>query len=158
MIKLDALVDAIHDSVMKANDTLLEKNNDLIKNYFKEDESGNFYEAKTMALQFPQTTQSGEIKMLDLEIPLITLVPITSTQIEEMKFETDLNLHLVGEENELQISFGKESPTLKDKVSGKRPKSSSARLEMTIKPGEISEGLNRLIEVYEKLLRAQIPG
>jgi dsDNA-binding SOS-regulon protein len=159
MIKLEALVDAIHNSVMKANDVLLAKNDDLIKTYFKKDKSGNFNKAKTITLQFPQANESGKIKMLDVEVPLITLVPIATSQIEEMKFETDLNLHLVGEKNELQVSFGSEPSTSKNKTnSDSRSTPLVGHIEITIKPGETSEGLKRLIEGYEKLLRAQIPG
>ena len=40
----------------------------------------------------------------------------------------------------------------------KKSKNATASLELIIKPQEKTEGLNKLIEGYEKILRSQIPG
>ena len=153
MIKLDVLIDAIHDAVVSANESLMDKHIGLIDKYFFKREGEDALEARTVILKYPQTTESG-VKMIDVKVPLITLVPVSGSEIEELKFALDLNILQVGDN--LEVSFGEMPDTKRRKDENKS--SSVAHLEMTIKPTKTTEGLKKLIEGYERALRAQIPG
>lgn len=153
MIKLDVLIDSIHDAVVKANDALMDKHIGLIDKYFFKKDDSESLEARTVILKYPQTTDSG-VEMIDVKVPLITLVPVIGSKIEELKFATDLNILQVGDN--LEVGFGEISENQKRRKNDTKP--TVAHLEMTVKPTETTEGLKRLIEGYERALRAQIPG
>ena len=96
------------------------------------------------------------LRMIDIDVPLITLIPVTMPQIEEVKMTAQFDLQLVN--NEVQINF---SPTTKKRWSlfGKAAdvQTNTGQLEITLKPSDGPEGLKQVIEGYEKVLRAQLP-
>ena len=110
---------------------------------------------KTVVVHYPIHTSSG-IEMKEVHVPLITLVPISMSQISEVKLNTDLEIQLV--DDEVQVSFSNRTAGKKKGLFEKEPKTTLGHLEITIKPHEGSEGLRRLVEGYEKVLRSQIPG
>lgn len=154
MIKLKNLVEAISDAAEQANQNLIEsEENNLIKDFFDEDtETGN-YSAKTIKIDYPMIDNNGELCKIPIDVPRITLVPISPPIIEELKFTTNLDIAL--NEDEVMVSFSPKSYTPED---SEKQNKATALLEITIKPGEKPEGLHKLIEGYEKFLRAQIPG
>ena len=97
------------------------------------------------------------IKMCDVEVPLITLVPMTSSKISEVKLKTTMEIQ--ADQENLHVSF----PT-KKKTSSKRTESTAstaepqtASLEITVTPDDAPEGLKKIVEGFEKSLRMQIP-
>ena len=111
---------------------------------------------KMTTIQFPHKTANGVV-MSDVKVPLVTLVPLSMTQLSEVKFRTELEIQI--EDEELSVSF----PTAKSVTSSdskEQPVGSSrpvGSLEITLVPHHGTEGLKRLVEGYEKALRAQIP-
>ena len=105
-------------------------------------------------IQFPQKTDSGVV-MSDVRVPLVTLVPLSMTQISEVTFRTELELQ-VDDNERLLVSFtssDSETPNERGNTRG----SSHATLEITLTPHHGTEGLRKIVEGYEKILRGQIP-
>lgn len=105
-------------------------------------------------IQFPQKTANGVV-MSDVRVPLVTLVPLSMTQISEVRLRTELEIQV--EDEELLVSFPvSQSRDLDDKKDESRS-SSRAILQITLTPHHGTEGLRKIVEGYEKVLRAQIP-
>lgn len=206
MISFKNFVDAIHDAVLAANDSLMDKNEGLLKKFFVQDGNdetelqdkldralkatrdvsskatnvtrddynrvsealkdasnalsggGSGFDAtapgklraRNVIIEYPQQTKDG-VAYVDVEVPLITLSPITTSQIEKATLKANFEMEIVNDE--LQINF-----TNRNRSSiGKRNKTTRGQLEITIAPAESPEGLQQLVESYEKVLMSQIP-
>ncbi|WP_404339064.1 DUF2589 domain-containing protein [Pseudoalteromonas mariniglutinosa] len=110
---------------------------------------------KTMQMAFPDKDHNGP-KISYVDVPLITLTPISSPKIQEVSIKANLEV-TANDENELFVAFPKHS---QGSLFAKSPEKSTANVEIEIKlqGGETPEGLQKLIEGYERSLRAQIPG
>jgi hypothetical protein len=157
MIGIEQFINTIHSAVLSANDALMKENLKLLDTYFEETDEvdkkkgRSALKAKTVALQFPEQTSNGT-EMRDIHVPLITLIPVSMAQVAEVKFRTNLEIQV--EKNELLVSF----PQVRSAAEqGATPAAQSSSIEITISPQQSSEGLKKLIEGYEKLLRSQIP-
>lgn len=155
MIKLNKLVEAINNAAEIANATLVDSHDQVINNFFDQDEESGKYKAKSISIEHPTTTPEGKLKLVNIDVPLITVVPISSARIELMKFTTVLDVAI--ENDELMVSF---SPHGRAGEAGEPggAQQATATLELMIQPQANTEGLTKLIEGYEKALRAQIPG
>jgi len=151
MIGLDKLVETINQAAEMANSTVAENTDQIINNFFDFDEETERYEAKTFNLAHPILNEKGEMEEVNVNIPLISIVPISTVRIEQLKFTTELEIAL--ENDELKVSFSPSGTT--DESAQNRP---TATLEIMIQPQNNPEGLSKLIEGYDKVLRAQIPG
>lgn len=111
---------------------------------------------KMTTIQYPQQTATGVV-MSDVRVPLITLVPLSMTQISEVKLRTELEIQV--EDDELLVSFPAPQSRRQDDDEDKPDSSprSVATLEITLTPHHGTEGLRKIVEGYEKVLRAQIP-
>lgn len=112
---------------------------------------------KMTTILYPQQTANGVV-MSNVKVPLITLVPLSMTQISQVKVNTSLQIHLKGED--LLVSFPAIPPRqLDDKDDDKlqSPLPFFTTLEVTLTPHHGTEGLKKLVEGYEKVLRSQIP-
>jgi len=107
--------------------------------------------AKTVVVEYPMIID-GQLEFKEVHVPLVTLVPLNFSAIEKLKLETDVELHVVGED--LEINFGKSSTLAKMFGKGQR---SPGRLEIVLQPDAGPEGIKLLIDGYERVLRAQIP-
>lgn len=108
-------------------------------------------------LQYPMATADG-IKMCDVEVPLITLVPMTSSKISEVKLKT--NLEIQADQEDLHVNFPTKKKTSSRKAEAAAANSAEpqmASLEITVTPDEAPEGLKKIVEGFEKSLRMQIP-
>lgn len=149
----------------------MEENLGLLDQYFEPEsvvqkrEDGDFsaqalptekLHAKSVTIAYPHQTAHG-IELVDVAVPLITLVPVNSTQLEKVKMKADFQLTMVNDE--LQLLFPKEKPPVKKGFFGvgKRQRGTFGEIEITITPCDSPSGLNDLIEGYEKALKAQIP-
>lgn len=114
---------------------------------------------KTVTLTFPTKGSDGTVTMKEVYVPLITLVPVRFSQIDEMKIQADLELDV--QDNEIQISLGKSVARKKGLLAGKdKPTEGKEKIglvEITLKPQEVSDGMQMVIDSYEKVLKAQLP-
>lgn len=111
-------------------------------------EQPDTYTPKLVSVQFPFTTENG-IEYRDIHIPLLTLVPVTSTEITEVTLESDI---VISESNdEVHLNF--ERKLFSQMMGNAKP----GRLKIKISPRDPAEGLQIVIDGYEKLLRSQIP-
>ncbi|MFA6876609.1 MAG: DUF2589 domain-containing protein [Parabacteroides sp.] len=165
MINLKSFVEAIHQAIISASDTLMDKNEGLLDKYFEETNeevvskgSGsvtkNTLVPKNVTLAYPMLTAEGDVKTTEIQVPLITLVPLGMSQIEKATITADFELTLVDEE--LQLSFpSKKNRGFFSRNSDEIPKT-NGKLEIVISPQESSEGLKMIVEAYEAALKRQI--
>ncbi|MEL6697220.1 MAG: DUF2589 domain-containing protein [Bacteroidota bacterium] len=126
---------------------------------------GSRLRPKTVTLQYPHQTSEG-LKLVDVRVPLITLVSLSPTQIEEVKLRIGLELMLDenarNEEDKLLVKFlpPPSTPTGSppDPPTSPPPKEThQSFIELKFGPSDTPEGIRKLVEGYEKILRAQIP-
>lgn len=108
---------------------------------------------KMVNLQYPQKTSQG-YKILNIKVPLITLVPLESTKIDHLKLR--LNLEVLSEGKELKVSF---APSSANKLSpeNKENQNGLGYLEVTMSSGKVPSGLLTIADAYGKILKTQIP-
>ncbi|MCD7943029.1 MAG: DUF2589 domain-containing protein [Bacteroides intestinalis] len=80
-----------------------------------------------------------------VQVPLITLVPVTASKIEKATVTAEFALEVIN--NELQISF----PNNKSSENA-----TVGKLEIVISPQELTDGLELIIEGYANALKRQI--
>lgn len=119
------------------------------------------YKPRMITIQYPVETARGP-EIQDVYVPLLTLMPIAMPQLSELKFSTDLELALDDDApNNIRVSFPakqKNKPFLKQNKQNEPPdEKAKAKLEVVINSENVSDGLQKIIEGYEKALRAQIP-
>lgn len=110
---------------------------------------------KTMLMAFPDKDHNGP-KISYVDVPLITLTPISSPKIQEVNIKANLEV-TANDENELFVAFPKQTQRNLFSKSEQR-NTSNVEIEIKLQGGETPEGLQKLIEGYERSLRAQIPG
>ena len=154
MISLKAFVEAIHDAIINASNTLMDKNIGLMDNYFVENENKNTGKKtlapKNVILEYPVLSSDGQMNTTEIQVPLITLVPLATSQIEKATLTAEFEMEIV--DNELQLSF----PSHKNGVFHKDSKENTGKLEIVISPQESAEGLKLIVEAYEAVLKRQI--
>ncbi|MBO3696815.1 DUF2589 domain-containing protein [Roseivirga sp. E12] len=163
MISFKSFVNAIHDAIINASDSLMDKNVGLLDKYFEEntreikdpetDEvtKKTILDPKTVILEYPSVDSAGNEITSEVHVPLITLVPLQMSQVEKAVVTADFEMEIV--DGEIELNFPKKSSGLSFL---KKPKKNSAKLEITITPQETSEGLKVLVEGYESILKRQI--
>ncbi|GLB48568.1 DUF2589 domain-containing protein [Neptunitalea lumnitzerae] len=152
MIQFKQLVEAIYEATVVANNAN-NSHQQIFDTYFEKE--GNGFKARTVTIQHPVNTKEG-LKTTSIDVPLITLVPISTAAIENLKFTTDIEIALDGDDN-LLVSFGKKEDNEGINPFKKKARSADAQLELTLSPQRVSDGLGQLIEGYERVLRSQIP-
>jgi len=188
MITFESLIRAFHEAVLSANDTLTQKNANILTEFFEEDELkpdikdklkrlkkskdrneinelidllneqfdieeptvSKKLKPKMVTIQYPYETPEGA-GVHDVHVPLISLVPVSQAGIEEVNIRTELELAL--KQDKLMVSFPKKEGFVKGDSEGK----SISTIDIKLKPTEETDGLKKLIEGYDKVLRAQIP-
>ncbi|MBL4795568.1 MAG: DUF2589 domain-containing protein [Pseudomonadales bacterium] len=117
-------------------------------------EESTIHRPKMVAMAFPNQDANG-VGTTIVNVPLITLCPISSPRIKEVHFSADLEV-TADDNDELYIAF--RSPKVNGGASTVTKDTSNTHLEITLVGHEPPEGLQKIIEGYEKALRAQIPG
>ncbi|MBH0057458.1 DUF2589 domain-containing protein [Pseudoalteromonas sp. SWXJZ94C] len=110
---------------------------------------------KTMQMAFPDKDHNGP-KISYVDVPIITLTPISSTKIQEVIIKAKLEV-TANEQNELLVAFPKQTQGGIFSTSHEKS-TSNVEIEIKLQGGETPEGLQKLVEGYERSLRAQIPG
>ncbi|WP_199609097.1 DUF2589 domain-containing protein [Flocculibacter collagenilyticus] len=163
MIKFQALMQAIQESIHSASQAVEDEGRKHLDDYFDEieheehDSNGNriTHRPKMVAMEFPSRTPDG-IETVVANIPLITLSPISTQKITEVKFTAHLEV-TTDENDEVYVAF----PTnKKGGLFGKHKDETNenTKIEITLTGAEPPEGLQKVIEGYERAIRAQIPG
>lgn len=188
MISFKQFVNAIHDAIMNASDTLMQKNQGLLDKYFDTKTIKNatnnettYLTPKIVTLEYPMVTppptapkaeQIGDMSDTEknrvtkdeyvsgtedfkIQVPLITMVPLSMPQIEKATLTADFLIQIV--DGELQLDFPSSSAMATTKGLFKKAKSTKGKLEITITPHEPSEGLKMIVDAYEATLKRQIP-
>ncbi len=119
-----------------------------------EDPATRILRPRSAVIQYPMPSENGMI-MKDVLVPLITLIPVTLSEITEIKFKTNLEIQ-INEENSLDISFPNIS-TIRKSENNQGSDSGYSSLEITVRPSDTPEGLKIVIQGYDKALKAQIP-
>ncbi|MCL1036962.1 DUF2589 domain-containing protein [Shewanella submarina] len=171
MINLESLVSAVHTSVNTAAEALRSQNKAFIGEFFETveapakpdsnnllttDEGGQrtFYRPKCVTMLYPSETSEGLVTQ-QVDVPLLTLVPVSTSRINEVKFKTQLEINL-DDTGLMQVSFPSKSGG--GLFTSDKSTPHLAELEIIINGDMPSEGLQSLIDGYQKALRAQIPG
>ncbi len=167
MISFKLFINAIHDAIMNASDSLMAKNEGLLDKYFEpatkevkgadgEVTSTEYLKPRTVVLEYPTTSvdldEVGEKRFENSEVhvPLITLVPLHMSQVEKAVLKANFEIEIV--DDEIQLHF----TNRKSGTFGKKGNTTFGELEITISPTETSEGLKLLVEGYESMLKRQI--
>ncbi len=117
---------------------------------------------RMVKMQYPVETKSG-YQHHDVYVPLISLIPISMPQVREVKIVTELEFALM--DDEIVAGF----PQRSEKSSARSSKFEEkkevddqekffSKIEITFDVMHGSDGLKKIIEGYDKALRAQIPG
>lgn len=160
MISLKSFVEAIHEAIISASNSLMDKNEGLLQKYFEQSPNSDPQKPgkgtlvpKSVILDYPTLTADGKVISTQIQVPLITLVPLGMSQIEKATLTAEFELNLV--EDNLQLTFpGKRSEGIFRK--GADSPKMNGKLEIVISPQESSEGLKLIVEAYEAMLKRQI--
>lgn len=169
MISFKSFVKAIHSSIVESSEQLMGKNLDILHKYFESKEvdvvesdgtkkTKTTLVPRTVTLTYPTTNNVPDnendlgysLSMAPVEVPLITLVPMTLCNIEKATFTAEFEMEVI--KDALQINFVK--PTTQ--FIKRSPGHNIGKLEITLTPHDTSEGLKSLIESYENFLKRQI--
>ena len=100
---------------------------------------------KIVQLEYPALDDTGAVTTTTVQVPLITLVPVTASKIEKATVTAEFALEVINDE--LQISFPNK------KIS---ENATVGKLEIVISPQELTDGLELIIEGYANALKRQI--
>lgn len=113
---------------------------------------------KMVGIEYPKETIDGPASHV-VYVPLISLAPMSMGELTELRFSTELELNVV--EDKLQIGFPAPPASTPDDGEGDGDSEeirARATLEIVIKGSKPPEGWTKVIEGYDRALRAQIPG
>ncbi len=165
MISFKSFIHAVHAAIMYASDSLMDKNVGLLDKYFEEttteekDVLGKVIAVKksmspkTVTLDYPNQNADGNIVVTHVQVPLITLVPISISQIEKATLTADFEMEIVNDT--LQLHFADSNAKQKNGFF-KKSKTNRGKLEIVISPQDTTDGLKLMIEGYEAILKRQI--
>ncbi len=157
MLSLKSFIASIHDAILQASDSMMDKHLDLLERHFTaQPESGatggqQILTPKMVTLEYHTADQSLNTVVRQVQVPLITLVPLVVPRIEKAVLAADFEMEIAGDE--VQINFA--SPARRSMFG--RPKRPIGRLEITLTPQETPEGLKAVVEAYERAVKAQVP-
>ena len=166
LIKLTALVTAIQGAVDQAMEAVSRENINTLMGYFhptknldaseKSPELGDIehLSPKMVRMKYPKLTKEGPVEHF-VSVPLITLTPVPSLQLDDVKVEMDLEV--MEDNGDVMVGF----PTPKRgsllRLSKENQTEPNAKITITIKASDKSSGVQAIVEGYNKTLRAQIP-
>ena len=160
MISFKNFVQAIQDAITSASDTIMDKNLSILDKYFIEsnkpatdgDAAKSTMIPKSVTLEYPHLNSDGNIENLEIAVPLITLVPLSTTQVDKAVLSASFEMEVI--DGELQLHFSDRHS--KGGMFNKKPKTAWGRMEFTFSPQETAEGFKILVAGYEDILKRQI--
>ncbi|KAF0809546.1 hypothetical protein A167_01617 [Alcanivorax sp. S71-1-4] len=166
MIKLEQLVHAIQSAVVGANDALQGQAAAFLDRFFiaapassveddKENLAQDTLRPRCVTMEYPTETADG-IQTLNVSVPLIAMVPIVHSRIEEVIFRSSLDVQQ-DEDGDVTVSFVPH-PSKGGLFRRDSTHATSTEIEIRIRGDETPDGLRKIVEGYTRALRAQIPG
>jgi hypothetical protein len=152
--KSKELNEAMNSGDTTRADSLLKEINALPEEGVKGSEEDATYRPKMVAMAFPSQGENG-VDSTIVNVPLITLCPISSPRIQSVNFSADLEV-TADDTDELYVAF--RAPQVSGGKDTITKDTTNTRIEISLVGHEPPEGLQKIIEGYEKALRAQIPG
>jgi len=149
--KLSDAHEAINNGEVDKANALLTELNEAPEG---DSEQDIIYRPKMVAMAFPSQNDDG-VNSTIVNVPLITLCPISSPRIKDVRFTADMEV-TADDNDELFVAF--RPPQVTGGENGVTKDSTNTRIEISLIGHEPPEGLQKIIEGYEKALRAQIPG
>lgn len=166
--KLSGILSGIKKAVVDAQQSVSNQHLKEIEQFFTADVAHQSNEAP----RFPQgswtprtvkinvhreVSVNGKVSIepLEVQVPLITLVPIQSHQIERVEILTKLDFssaQLTPEQTQGEQDL---SPEMMVSFDGNGPQ--SAEIKIVITASNPPEGYARLVRAFDKLLNAQLP-
>lgn len=158
MISFKSFIASIQEAIVQAGDSLMEKNIGLLGRYFAEKEQkaadGTGQKSlvpKTVTLEYHALDHELKTVVRRVEVPLITLVPLTTARIEKATLTADFEMQLV--DGQVQLDFSSSA----SRGLFRKTKSTIGRLEITLAPQDTPEGLSAVVEAYESAVKARLP-
>lgn len=160
MISFKNFVQAIQGAITSASDAIMEKNLSILEKYFVEstkhplggDNDKNTLVPKSITLEYPHLNSDGAIENMEIAVPLITLVPLSTSQVEKAFLSANFEMEVI--DGELQLHFSDRNS--RSGMFNKKHKTAWGKIELTFIPQEPSEGFKMLIAGYEDILKRQI--
>lgn len=146
-MKLAEFLVAIRKAVNSAANALSERNVDFFNKYFEEkriSETETVRVPKTVRMDYP-TADDGNVKMKRLDVPVISLIPVSGSRLGKATFSMDCQID--EEHGDITVSFPK-------KLFGDAK--NNCHLEFTVVPDEAPEGIRTIIENYNTLIQKQL--
>lgn len=166
LIKLTQLVTVIQSAVDQAMETVSRNNINTLMGYFHQSKSSNgvqdiddledveYLIPKTVDMKYPIMTQNGPSTHF-VSVPLITLTPAPTLQLDDVKIEMDLEV--MEDNGEVMVGFPQSKKGGFLRSSSDSSSTPNAKITITIKADNKSSGVQAIVEGYNKALRAQIP-
>ena len=163
MISFKAFVEAIHEAIISASDTLMDKNEGLLSKYFDQTTtnvtdpitkvvtSKSTLIPKSVILEYPVLNADGKVDVTEVHVPLITMVPLSMSKIEKATLTAEFEMQIVN--GDVQLNF---TTTGSTGLFKKDPKVTTGKIEIVISPQETTEGLQQIVEGYEAILKRQL--
>jgi hypothetical protein len=163
MISFKSFIHAIHDAILQANSTLIDKNQEVLDQYFEETtvpvktddgeapQEKTVLRPKTTILEYPHLDSDGNPVMTEISVPLITLSPLNLSQIEKVSLTSEFEMQINQEKQEVEIDFFNKGGIFSGNKNTK-----TGKIEIVITPQDTSEGLKILVEAYENILKRQL--
>ena len=147
-MKLNELLTELRKAVNEASNVLQEKNMEILSKYFvqkKISESETACMPKTIRMDYPVATDDGKVVIKRVDVPLISLIPVTNSKVEKATFSIDFQMD--DEDGDVKVSFPKKRFGEVQHMS---------HLELTITPDEVPEGIVSIISKYNSMIQNQI--
>ena len=161
MVDFKSLVEAIHNAIVQANVNLMDQHEALLDKYFTESPSAvpgsdkTTLTPKTVIVELPQLfpgdDDNATVKVTEIQVPLITLVPLSLSQIEKATISVDFEMDVV--DGELKVDFSNKKQRF---LSGRRNDPKLGKIEITLSPEHTPEGVKLLVEAYERVIKNQM--
>lgn len=144
-MKLSDFLKVLHSAVNYASDSLLKKNQEIIESYFTKVSSseGDCLSPKTIKMDYPIVGEDNVVIQKKIEVPLITLVPLTTSKLKKATFSFEFQI--VEKDEDVSVFFNK----------GVFGNGSNCKMELTIVPDENPDGIKCILEKYNKVLENQ---
>lgn len=149
MIDFKLFVESIHKAISDAADIMADKNKEFLDQYFSKQKNRDGSEClvpNEVELAIPYSDENGNATRQMVKVPLLTLIPFSSSQIEKATFSADFRLLV--EDERLMVAFPDE------KV--RKGESTLGRLEIVVSPTEPSEGMKAILNAYAETLSKQL--
>ena len=165
MTSFKHIVQSVHDAALAANDALRDSQLEHLSRFFTDAKGEDFnvetinsQKPRVVVIQYPRRTENG-VEMVDIAVPLFTIVPLNMLQVEQVKLRAQLKLQLVDDELQTEFVDNSDSISWASAVDAQNDMSeATAEVEIILRTNSDQTELQELISKCERELRAQISG